>query len=104
MTEFTKRLASKLVRDKIPGNRTVWPDRAEHYTLLVAKLSEEAAEVARSHDDGELLSELADVIEVALTLGVLRGLTVETIDAYRMQKHHEKGGFLRGVVQDGIIE
>jgi predicted house-cleaning noncanonical NTP pyrophosphatase (MazG superfamily) len=100
--EFPKRLASKLVRDKIPGDRTVWPDRAEHYTLLVAKLSEEAAEVARCYTNEELLSELADVIQVCVALGVLRGLTIEQISEFGKTKLQEKGGFMRGVVQDGI--
>ena len=96
------RLASKLVRDKIPGDRTCYVDPAEHFTLLCAKLFEESAEVTRAKTKENLTEELADVIEVALALGVVAGITVEAIFNAQTAKRSEKGTFLRGVVQDGI--
>lgn len=99
--KWMPRLASKLVRDKIPGNRSCYFDLAEHFTLLCAKLFEEAAEVTRAKSKDELVEELADVIEVCLCIGEINHLSVETIYATQVMKRQEKGSFLGGVVQDG---
>lgn len=93
------RIASKLVRDNIPGNRVV-VDPHEHYNLLLAKLHEEVEEVARSRTIAEMAEELGDVHEVCAAIAKLHGIEHE-VGVKRMAKFANKGGFLKGVVQDG---
>lgn len=93
------RIASKLVRDNIPGQRIAEP--REHYNFLIAKLHEEVEEVARCRDNSELTEELADVIEVVLAITRVRNIHFDDVHAVRLQKLHGKGGFMKGVIQDG---
>ncbi|MFJ8208152.1 hypothetical protein [Streptomyces sp. NPDC096033] len=94
-------MTTKLIRDRIPeiaaarGDQlaihTVTP--AEAAELLVEKLAEEAAEVASADGPGELLEELADVLEVVHALGDMCGWTPADIEAARVRKRAERGGF-----------
>lgn len=93
----------KLVRDGIPSciaasgafaryqeaPRSAWP------SLLLAKLREEAAEVAAS--DGSV-QELADLLEVVDTLAALAGLSRADLQAAQDAKRLSRGGFTRGIV------
>jgi predicted house-cleaning noncanonical NTP pyrophosphatase (MazG superfamily) len=90
----------KLVRDGIPriieanGGRPVTHvlDQAGYLTALGAKLMEEAEE-AQGAPDGQLRSELADVLEVLQALAAAHGLSWEGVVAEATRKRSERGGF-----------
>jgi predicted house-cleaning noncanonical NTP pyrophosphatase (MazG superfamily) len=90
----------KLVRDGMPriieadGGRPVTRvlNQAGYLAALRAKLVEEAEE-ARSAPDGQLRSELADVLEVLRALTAAQGMSWEDVVAEAERKRHERGGF-----------
>jgi len=90
----------KLVRDGIPriieagGGRPVTRvlDRAGYLVALRAKLIEEAGE-AQAAPDGQLRSELADVLEVLRALAAAHGMSWEDVVAEAARKRDERGGF-----------
>jgi predicted house-cleaning noncanonical NTP pyrophosphatase (MazG superfamily) len=90
----------KLVRDGIPriieagGGRPVTRvlDQTRYLAALRAKLMEEAEE-ARSAPDGQLRSELADVLEVLQALAAAHGMSWEDVVTEAVRKRDERGGF-----------
>jgi predicted house-cleaning noncanonical NTP pyrophosphatase (MazG superfamily) len=91
----------KLIRDKLPAmmeaqGLTVFTrrlDDAEFVARLKDKLVEEAAEAQRAGDRAELIDELADLREVMLALAVAAGVEETEIEARRLAKRAERGGF-----------
>ncbi len=94
----------KLVRDQIPriieadGGQPVTCvlDQAGYLAALWAKLMEEAEE-ARAAPDGQLRSELADVLEVLQALATARDMSWEDVVAEAARKRGERGGFDQGI-------
>lgn len=94
-------LVEKLIRDKLPQmmrdqGLTVFDrrlDEAEFVAALKAKLVEEAAEVQDAATSVELVGELADVMEVIRALAEVSGISLEEIEAHRVMKRAERGGF-----------
>ena len=96
----------KLVRDKIPEIirasglqpliRTA--DAEEYRGLLHAKLREEVQEFLNSDEDAD---ELADILEVVLTLAHEAGISQQQLEAIRATKAAERGGFTRRIVWAG---
>jgi predicted house-cleaning noncanonical NTP pyrophosphatase (MazG superfamily) len=90
----------KLVRDGIPriietsGGQPVTRvlDQAGYLAALRAKLIEEAEE-AQAASDGQLRSELADVLEVLQALAAAQGLSWEDVVTEAARKRDERGGF-----------
>jgi predicted house-cleaning noncanonical NTP pyrophosphatase (MazG superfamily) len=90
----------KLVRDQIPaiitaaGGQPVTRvlDDVGYEAALRAKLLEEAHE-AQAAPDGELASELADVLEVLQALAAVHDLGWEDIVSEASRKRAERGGF-----------
>jgi len=90
----------KLVRDQIPaiiaadGHQPVTRilDQASYEAALRAKLLEEAHE-AQAAPDGQLASELADVLEVLQALAVAHDMGWEDIVSEAGRKRAERGGF-----------
>jgi predicted house-cleaning noncanonical NTP pyrophosphatase (MazG superfamily) len=90
----------KLVRDGIPriieadGGQPVTHvlDQAGYQAALRAKLTEEAGE-AQAAPDGQLRSELADVLEVLQALADAHGMSWEDVVAEAVRKRGERGGF-----------
>jgi predicted house-cleaning noncanonical NTP pyrophosphatase (MazG superfamily) len=90
----------KLVRDRIPriieadGGQPVTRvlDQAGYLAALRAKLMEEAGE-AQAAPDGQLRSELADVLEVLQALAAAHGMSWEDVVAEAVRKRGERGGF-----------
>jgi predicted house-cleaning noncanonical NTP pyrophosphatase (MazG superfamily) len=90
----------KLVRDQIPeiiaaaGRQPVTRvlDQAGYQAALRAKLVEEARE-AQATPDGELASELADVLEVLKALAAAYEMTWEDVVSEADRKRAERGGF-----------
>jgi len=91
----------KLIRDRLPQimrasglavfERTL--DEAAFILALRDKLGEEAAELLAAETRDELLGELADVAEVILALGAVHGFTAAEVEAKRLAKREERGGF-----------
>ena len=94
----------KLVRDGIPriieagGGQPVTRvlDQAGYLAALRAKLMEEAGE-AQAAPDGQLRSELADVLEVLRALAAAYGMSWEDVEAEAVNKRDERGGFDRRI-------
>lgn len=91
----------KLIRDKLPAimrgqGLAVFDHRLDDAAFdasLRTKLLEEAAEAQAAADRDELAGELADLSEVILALGALHGLSAADIEAKRLAKRDERGGF-----------
>lgn len=93
MTEY-----NKLVRDKIPEiivvdgyipETRILEDDTEYLVALTDKLGEEAAEVK----DNPSVEELADALEVLHSIGKALGYTPDQLEAARVKKAEERGGF-----------
>jgi predicted house-cleaning noncanonical NTP pyrophosphatase (MazG superfamily) len=90
----------KLVRDQIPeiiaaaGSRPVTRvlDQGGYRDALRAKLLEEARE-AQAAPEGQLASELADVLEVLKALAAAHDMSWEDVVLEADRKRAERGGF-----------
>jgi predicted house-cleaning noncanonical NTP pyrophosphatase (MazG superfamily) len=98
----TKRfLFNKLIRDKVPENflsegGTVHKRVMEHDEFirsLKEKLLEEAREVEGACNAEEMTEELADILEVVLTLAHEYGIMMDSVEEKRSHKNAAKGGF-----------
>ena len=95
---------NKLVRDQIPGIiaaagsqfATRVLDDAGYQKALLAKLLEEAQEAQAAPED-QLISELADVLEVLRALAKVRGMRWEDVELEAERKRAERGGFERRI-------
>ncbi len=92
----------KLVRDKIPARHPRHEYRKaetlELPHLVLLKLMEEAGEVVSARNDGEMLEELADVLEVVKTIAKRLGITLADVERARADKRERLGGFSEGIV------
>jgi predicted house-cleaning noncanonical NTP pyrophosphatase (MazG superfamily) len=91
----------KLIRDKlaerIPNaelRREAGPE--QEFVFLSAKLHEEVAELHDSRFEDP--AEYADVIEVLYALAARKGLSQADIEAVRLKKLEDKGGFTDGLI------
>lgn len=66
---------------------------AEYQRELKTKLQEEVAEYVSAPTDKEAVEELADLLEVMRSLVEQHGATWEQLEAVRLQKAAERGGF-----------
>lgn len=111
MSEFLRFRVDKLIRDKLPavmraaGLRVVERrlETAEFIERLKAKLAEETIEVAAADSGEDLLGELADVAEVVLALAQAHGFTPADLEARRLAKREERGGF-DGRIYNAAVE
>lgn len=95
----------KLVRDRIPEiikrNGEVPQVRTLASTAykraLREKLLEEAAEVGAAKTGTELLTELADVMEVLAALREVYGISHNEVEAVRRKRRKERGGFSKRI-------
>lgn len=101
---------SKLIRQSmsnvgpLPPNTTQEriTDRALIHALLVAKLHEEAQEVATAKTRDELLGELGDVYEVWHSLCLMHGFTPRDVLNAAWQKAELRGNLLSSSL-DGTV-
>lgn len=92
---------NKLVRDFIPeiiqnsGRQAITRilNKEEYLDELYKKVYEELEELASSKSIQEKKEELADLLEVMLTISKLHGLELEEIELIRERKAKERGGF-----------
>lgn len=100
MTDTLRFRVDKLIRDRLPQimrdqGLAVFErrlDNAEFERRLRDKLIEECAEAARAAPS-DLLEELADIAEVLLALAQLHGWSRQDLEAARLAKRAERGGF-----------
>jgi len=91
----------KLVRDKIPAiietaGKTPLTDRIPPENMQSAldrKLQEEVKEYLESHS----VEEMADVLEVLHGIAFHAGIDWSRIEAERLRKKEERGGFEKGI-------
>jgi len=96
---------NKMVRDNVPGTlrasghkvatRTLQP--TEMMKALRAKIDEEVAEYDAAPDDQHAALELADLLEVVMTLAGRRGFNEATIQQLREAKAAQRGTFERAL-------
>lgn len=93
-----KYVYNKLVRDKIPqeinnvkGRKASYRvlNQAEYIQELDKKLFEEAHEFVEEHS----IEELADLMEVVLTIMEVKNISIEEVEKARILKQNKKGGF-----------
>jgi predicted house-cleaning noncanonical NTP pyrophosphatase (MazG superfamily) len=111
-------MGEKLVRDKMPefctrpGRTPITvrkaKDSVEYVEVVLNKLSEETQEVrvaAWEHlaygNTQAIIEELADLTEVMQTILKIFNITPEEIEAARIKKLDERGGFDNGIIWDG---
>ena len=90
----------KLVRDRIPEiirqngahAKVVALNEPDYHQALRQKLVEEAQEAALASKE-ELITELADLLEVMEALMSITGLSLETVRRTQAQRRMERGGF-----------
>ena len=98
----------KLVRDRIPEiikeklgvdieQRTLSDDK-EYLDFLLKKIVEEAMELQKSGETGNLEEELADVFEVIYAILALQGKSIEDIVAIQREKREKRGGFEKRIL------
>lgn len=99
----------KLVRDNIPDIIKVNNEEPiirilydeEYKVELEKKLYEEYNEVLNSKSD-DRIEELADMLEVMISLAELENKTMEDIEKIRMLKKEERGGFSKKIYLEGV--
>jgi predicted house-cleaning noncanonical NTP pyrophosphatase (MazG superfamily) len=101
MTQTHRFKVDKLIRDKLPQimrasgiqvfERAMEKD--EYLKRLKDKLLEEAKEVIASGSEKEMREELADLLEVMLSLAKAYGMEFADIQQAAEQKRADKGGF-----------
>ena len=101
-------LYCKLVRDKIPeiieqsGKRALTEILSddEFEVFLELKLDEEVKEY---HDSNDIM-ELADILEVIISLAKIKGYDFQDLVALQTQKASERGGFSKKILLKAVIE
>lgn len=98
----------KLVRDKIPeiieksGKNLIFNylDDEAFEIALERKLAEEVKEYHESKD----IEELADILEVIISLAELKGLSFKDLEEITADKFVEKGGFSKKILLIAVSE
>lgn len=99
----------KLVRDKIPdiikdsGKRPMYRSvhgRDEHLVFLRNKMVEEVDEFVTT----PCIEEAADMYEVLVSFCRFYDLSFEDVIKVAMRKRIERGGFMGGIVLEGVAE
>ena len=99
---------NKLVRDKIPeiikadGKecKTRILSKDEYIAALETKLNEEVAE----YQEYKNLEEMADVLEVLQAICLARGYSLDELEAMRIKKAKERGGFKDKIFLEYVAE
>lgn len=103
----------KLIRDKLPEimrskglgvfKRVMDDEGYINCNCLKNKLLEEASEVLETKTQADIKEELADLLEVMITLSHLQGLSFYDIEEARVKKKNDKGG-LDGRIYNAFVE
>ena|SRR6056297_3588702 len=101
----------KLVRDRIPdiimkeGRRPVVRtlEGEAFLSALYDKLAEEHRELLAAKSEDERLEELADIVEVVLSLAARLGVSESDLMGLVARKRAERGGFSEGFFYEGDV-
>ena len=103
-----KTIYNKLVRDNIPEiirnsgkecDIEILSDE-DYLKMVDAKLDEELAEYHKEQN----LEELADLLEIVYTAANARGYSAEDLEACRIKKQKERGGFGKKILLKEVRE
>ncbi|HOR02238.1 MAG TPA: nucleoside triphosphate pyrophosphohydrolase [Candidatus Woesebacteria bacterium] len=102
----------KLIRDNIPQffakpNKifnTKILSNSEFKIALKQKLIEESQELLKSDNRNDLINELADVIEVLNYIKSSENISEAEVEAIRLQKKQQRGGFDKKLFLESIEE
>ncbi|MFD0824420.1 nucleoside triphosphate pyrophosphohydrolase [Neobacillus sp. M.A.Huq-85] len=91
----------KLVRDRIPqiikntGKQPITKilDNDEYIMELKNKIYEELEEYVETYNDQDAIEELADLLEVIISLARCHGSSFEMLEEVRRMKEVNRGGF-----------
>ena len=106
-----ERIYNKLVRDKIPniikakGETPVVRilDEVEYKNELEKKLYEEYTEVLNA-SGADRIEELADMLEVMISLAKLENKSLEDILKIRQEKKNKRGGFEEKIYLEKVAD
>lgn len=96
----------KLVRDRIPeiiaksGKRPVYSILTDEAYL--AKLDEKLNEELSEYQESKSMEELANLLEVIRTVAVVRGSSMDEVEAIRRDKAEKRGGFEKKIWSESI--
>ena len=94
---MTEKLIRDLLAQRIPVDQLrIETDPSKVAAALSEKLDEEIVEL-RASDFGDV-GEYADVIEVLYAMAARKGISIHTIEATRLAKLRERGGFESGLM------
>ena len=103
MKEYNKlvrdNICSKLEKKNIPHDKHI-ADGNEFEQKLFEKLLEEANELMEANNDMARKEEIADVLEVIEAIKALKGFSTDEIEAIRIQKLENVGGFTKRIILD----
>ena len=107
---MTRKTYNKLVRDRIPeiiiknggSPKTTTLNDVDYQTKLKEKLVEEATELLAEKED--VLNELADVLELVISIGKNHGLKYSEIEKKRKSKNTKRGGFKKRIFLEWVDE
>ena len=110
MIKMVKFVYQKIVRDKTVERHNAAGIKTQYKMLggkelcqaLLLKLLEESNEVCVANNREELVSELADVLEVIDGLCKANSINLEEVMQRKQQKHNERGGFETGLYVERI--
>ena len=98
----------KLVRDNIPGliekqdskvvATRILSDDEEFLSYLLAKIREEAEELAEANSDENLIEEIADVYEIIDAIVALKNIPISEITKTQNKKREDRGGFEKRIL------
>ncbi|SHH95673.1 nucleoside triphosphate pyrophosphohydrolase [Clostridium grantii] len=102
------KIYNKLVRDKIPNVIQAAgkdfdchiADKSEAYSLLLKKLDEEILEFKEDKN----LEELADILEVVISLANNLGYSQEELIKAQLLKLESRGGFSKNIVLEKVYD
>ena len=98
----------KLVRDKIPeiieksGKQCVCSVLSDEDYLLM--LDQKLNEELKEYQESKSMEELADLLEVMRAVALARGSSMEEVEQIRIQKSEKRGGFIKRIMLDSVIE
>lgn len=104
----------KLVRDLVPEvveevtgtkvqTRTL-EDDSEYLQYLLKKVEEEAHELAHAENDGHIIEEAADVMELIDTILEFKGLDMNMVRNAQRDKAKKRGGFKKRILMLEKVE
>lgn len=102
------KIYNKLVRDRIPEiiessgakcTTEILSDK-KYLEMLDMKLDEELAEYRKD----QTIEELADLLEIIYAVVIARGYTLDELEAIRLAKASERGGFDKKILLIDTIE